>query len=158
MAAARLADIAPEARLTQLQERLVPENLPLVFDWQPDLVLDAIDTVTTKLALAASCRERGIPLLTCLGTGNRLDPSQLRLGTIEDTAGCGCPLARVLRRELKRRGLSGQPVLYSLEPPLEPVEPHAGENGRHPPASSAFVPPAAGFLMASWAVRTLLHR
>ena len=158
VAAARLADIAPEARLTQLQERLIPENLPLVFDWQPDLVLDAIDTVTTKLALAASCRERGIPLLTCLGTGNRLDPSQLRLGTIEDTAGCGCPLARVLRRELKRRGLSGQPVLYSLEPPLEPAEPHAGENGRHPPASSAFVPPAAGFLMASWAVRTLLHR
>ena len=59
VAADRLADIAPEARLTQLQERLIPENLPLVFDWQPDLVLDAIDTVTTKLALAASCRERG---------------------------------------------------------------------------------------------------
>ena len=156
--AQRLGEINPAGEFAPLQAFYLPGQGQFLYDWQPQAVVDAVDNVTAKLDLVEQCLARGIPLLTCLGTGNRLDPSQLRLGTIEDTAGCGCPLARVLRRELKRRGLSGQPVLYSLEPPLEPVEPHAGENGRHPPASSAFVPPAAGFLMASWAVRTLLHR
>ena len=90
----------------------------------------------------------------CLGTGNRLDPGALRIGDIADTAGCGCGLARVMRRELKRRGVARQTVLYSVEEPAKAVCP--GEHGRHPPGSIAFVPPAAGLLLASRAARDLL--
>ena len=97
-----------------------------------------------------SCHEqRGIPLVTCLGTGNRLDPSQLRWGDISETAGCGCPLARVMRRELKKRGVQKQTVVYSIEQPAKAICPGGEEKGRHSPASCAFVPPAAGYLLAS---------
>ena len=98
---------------------------------------------------------QGSPI-TCLGTGNRLDPSMLRVGNLPDTAGTGCPLSRIMRKELRRRGITDLTVVYSLEVPVEPAGVPAADNGRHPPASMAFVPPAAGFLMASYAVRDLL--
>lgn len=97
--------------------RLTPENLPEVLDWQPDYILDCIDNVTAKLALTVLCRERGIRLITCLGTGNRLDPSLLRVGNLPDTAGTGCPLSRIMRKELRRRGITDLTVVYSLEVP-----------------------------------------
>ena len=155
-AARRLRDINPELDLTLREGRLTPENLPEVLDWQPDYILDCIDNVTAKLALTVLCRERGIRLITCLGTGNRLDPSLLRVGNLPDTAGTGCPLSRIMRKELRRRGITDLTVVYSLEVPVEPAGVPAADNGRHPPASMAFVPPAAGFLMASYAVRDLL--
>ena len=80
-AARRLRDINPELDLTLRDGRLTPENLPEVLDWQPDYILDCIDNVTAKLALTVLCREQGVKLITCLGTGNRLDPSLLRVGT-----------------------------------------------------------------------------
>lgn len=155
-AARRLLDINPELQLTVLNERLGPDNLQKVLDWQPDYILDCIDNVTAKLALTVLCREQGAKLITCLGTGNRLDPSMLRVGNLPDTAGTGCPLSRIMRKELRRRGITDLTVVYSLEVPLEPAGVPAADNGRHPPASMAFVPPAAGFLMASHAVRDLL--
>ena len=105
-AARRLRDINPELDLTLREGRLTPENLPEVLDWQPDYILDCIDNVTAKLALTVLCRERGIRLITCLGTGNRLDPSLLRVGNLPDTAGTGCPLSRIMRKELRRRGIT----------------------------------------------------
>lgn len=90
-AARRLRDINPELDLTLREGRLTPENLPEVLDWQPDYILDCIDNVTAKLALTVLCRERGIRLITCLGTGNRLDPSLLRVGNLPDTAGTAVP-------------------------------------------------------------------
>lgn len=155
-AARRLRDINPELDLTLRDGRLTPENLPEVLDWQPDYILDCIDNVTAKLALTVLCREQGVKLITCLGTGNRLDPSLLRVGNLPDTAGTGCPLSRIMRKELRRRGITDLTVVYSLEVPVEPTGVPAADNGRHPPASMAFVPPAAGFLMASHAVRDLL--
>ena len=131
------------------EQFFLPENADFLFDEQPDLILDAIDTVTAKLYLAEQCQQRGIPLVTCLGTGNRLDPSQLRWGDISETAGCGCPLARVMRRELKKRGVQRQTVVYSIEQPAKAICPGGEEKGRHSPASCAFVPPAAGYLLAS---------
>ena len=89
-AARRLRDINPELDLTLRDGRLAPENLPEVLDWQPDYILDCIDNVTAKLALTVLCREQGVKLITCLGTGNRLDPSLLRVGNLPDTAGTGC--------------------------------------------------------------------
>ncbi|MBS4786276.1 MAG: tRNA threonylcarbamoyladenosine dehydratase [Clostridiales bacterium] len=155
-ASRRLLDINPALEITCVDEMLRGDNLDFLPKWKPDYVLDAIDNVTAKLALAELCRRESIPLITCLGTGNRLDPSRLVIGDIADTAGCGCPLARVMRRELKKRGVTRQTVLYSTELPLPVSAGELAANGRHPPASMAFVPPAAGLLMASHAVRDLL--
>lgn len=99
----RLLSIHPDLQLICHQQFFLPENSDFLFEQQPDLILDAIDTVTSKLYLAQQCSQRGIPLVSCLGTGNRLDPSLLRWGDISQTSGCGCPLARVMRRELKTR-------------------------------------------------------
>lgn len=155
----RILSINPDADVQIREEFYLPDNCEFLYEYQPDFVLDAIDTVTAKLHLAQSCCQRGIPLLMCLGTGNRLDPSQLRIGDISQTAKYGgCPLARVMRRELPRRGVLRQTVLYSLEPPRKPIVPPAAANGRHPPGSTAFVPPAAGLLMASYVVRCLLNQ
>ena len=109
-AARRLRDINPELDLTLRDGRLAPENLPEVLDWQPDYILDCIDNVTAKLALTVLCREQGVKLITCLGTGNRLDPSLLRVGNLPDTAGTGCPLSRIMRKELRRRGQRTPPT------------------------------------------------
>ena len=156
----RIREIIPDIRLFPVPAFYSADTPGLLFDLAPTLVIDAVDTVTSKLALAAACREYGIPSICCLGTGNRLDPSAFRLGRIEDTAGLRCGLARVMRRECRRRGLSGLPVVYSLEPPCAPYEDSvpalAPEHGRHPPASIAFCPPAAGYLLAAWAVGQLL--
>lgn len=150
----RLRSIVPGIDLVLREEFYLPENREFLFSFAPDYILDCIDTVTAKLDLAVTAKERRVPLLMCLGTGNRLDPSQLRTGDCSETAGCGCPLAHILRRELRRRGVERQNVVYSLEQPRKAAL--AGEAGRHSPGSISFVPPAAGYLMASFAVRDML--
>ena len=156
-AAMRLRAINPDAELILKKEFYLPENSDFLFDLQPDLILDAIDTVTSKLHIAKTCKEKDIPLVCCLGTGNRVDPSQLRWGDISQTAGCGCPLARVMRRELKKRDVTRQTVIYSVEEPHKAIVGES-EHGRHNPASCAFVPPAAGCLLASAGIRLLLEK
>lgn len=156
-AAMRLRAINPDAELILKKEFYLPENSDFLFDLQPDLILDAIDTVTSKLHIAKTCKEKGIPLVCCLGTGNRVDPSQLRWGDISQTAGCGCPLARVMRRELKKRDVLKQTVIYSVEEPHKAIVGES-DHGRHAPASCAFVPPAAGCLLASAGIRLLLEK
>lgn len=155
--AERLKSINPDLRLQPVREMYLPDNNRFLFEFQPDYVVDAIDTVTAKLDLAGRCREERVSLITCLGTGNRLDPGALRIGDISETAGTGCPLARVMRKELRRRGLEGQTVLYSTEEARTVRDPSLFSNGRHSPASMAFVPPVAGYLMASYVVRKLLN-
>ena len=156
-AAMRLRAINPDAELILKKEFYLPENSDFLFDLQPDLILDAIDTVTSKLHIAKTCKEKAIPLVCCLGTGNRVDPSQLRWGDISQTAGCGCPLARVMRRELKKRDVLKQTVIYSVEEPHKAIVGES-DHGRHAPASCAFVPPAAGCLLASAGIRLLLEK
>ena len=156
-AAMRLRAINPDAELILKKEFYLPENSDFLFDLQPDLILDAIDTVTSKLHIAKTCKEKDIPLVCCLGTGNRVDPSQLRWGDISQTAGCGCPLARVMRREMKKRDVLKQTVIYSVEEPHKAIVGES-DHGRHAPASCAFVPPAAGCLLASAGIRLLLEK
>ena len=121
--------------------------------------MDAIDTVTSKLNLAVECRARGIPLIQSLGTGNRLNPAAFRVGKIEDTAGCGCGLARVMRRELRKRGIQSLKVVYSTEEAQTPkVQLRPEGSGKVTPGSMAFVPGAAGLLLASQVVKDLLER
>ena len=156
-ALARLQSINPQADLQTAQQFYLPENSDFLYDFRPDIVIDAIDTVTAKLHLAEQCHNRGILLYASMGTGNRMDPSQLRCGDISETAGTGCPLARVIRRELRKRGVPTLKVVFSLEPPIQGINANDGEHGRHSPGSAPFVPPAAGLLLASAAVRDFLQ-
>ena len=153
----RYRAIDPERDMTFIKEFYLPENSAFLYDWKPDYIVDAIDTVTAKLDIAEKAKERGIGLIMCLGTGNRLFPEMLKIGDISETAGSGCPLARVLRRELKRRGIEHQTVLYSTEEPIKATVP-GEENGRHAPGSISFVPPAAGYIMAGKCVRDIIGR
>ncbi len=152
----RVLSINPDCEAAALPLFYGEETAEKLFAFRPDYVADCIDTVTAKLHLAEQCRARQIPLLMALGTGNRLDPSAFRIGTIEETAqnGAGCGLARVMRRELKRRGIAGQKVLYSLEPAAKTV---VENGGRYAPGSLSVCPPAAGMLMAAQIIREIIH-
>ena len=123
-----------------------------------DYVVDAIDTVTGKLALIQQALEAGTSVISCMGAGNKLDPAAFRVADIYDTS--VCPLARVMRKELKRRGVKQLKVVYSQEPPRGPEgalyqESLAGEVRRQVPGSAAFVPAAAGLILAGEVVRDL---
>ncbi len=151
----RYRAINPDGDFTFKKEFYLPENSAWLYDWQPDYIIDAIDTVTAKLDIAAQCQIRGIRLIACLGTGNRLDPERLRLGDIAETAGCGCPLAKVMRRELRRRGVEHLTVLFSTEEPAKAIAESAV--GRHPPGSISFVPPVAGYIIAGKCIRDIVE-
>lgn len=115
----RIADIIPDCRVT-IQTCFFREETRALFDFSHfDYVIDAIDQVSAKLLLVESCRAAGVPLLSCMGTGNRLDPTKFQVGDINQTQDCG--LARVMRRELRRRGIEGLRVVYSTEPPQKPL-------------------------------------
>lgn len=152
----RILAINPEADIVTADRFYLPDESNFLYEYQPDIVIDAIDTVTAKLHLAQKCFEKNIPLIMCLGTGNRTDPTKLVIGDIKDTAnGSGCPLARVMRRELSKRGVTSQTVLYSLETAKKVTLPES-ENGRHSPGSCAFVPPVAGYIIAAHAVNNII--
>jgi tRNA A37 threonylcarbamoyladenosine dehydratase len=157
----RILDINPEAKVETRQERYTPERGPAFFEPKPDYVVDAIDMVSSKIDLIVRTQSLNIPIISSMGTGNKLDPSKLEVADIYETS--ICPLARVLRRELKKRGVPSLTVVYSRENPAvlqngERAFTEADNPGKHLPGSSAFVPPAAGLLMASWVVRDLLRR
>lgn len=116
-----------------------------------DYVVDAIDCVTSKIMLAVDCQKAGVPLISCMGTGNKLDPMGFKVADISQTR--VCPLARVMRRELKKAGVDKLKVVYSEEEPKRGDR--AGEEARVP-GSVPFVPPAAGLLIASEVVKGLL--
>lgn len=144
VAAARYRDINPAAEIRALQETVLPENVADFHLETYDYVLDAVDMVTAKLALIADCYAKDVPILSCMGTGNKLDPSRFEVAPIEKTS--VCPLAKVMRRELKARGIKKVKVVYSKEEPLKK---------QTPPGSMSFVPGAAGLVMAGEVIRTL---
>lgn len=151
----RLLDIAPGAEVEAYHTFVTAgdiQTLPLA---GCDYVVDAIDTVSVKIALAQRCRELGIPLISSMGTGNKLDPTRLELSDISETS--VCPLARVMRKELKKRGILHLEVVYSREEAIAPApsgeEPPPGR--RAVPGSTAFVPAAAGLIIAGRVVRRL---
>ena len=132
--------------------RAAAENIPALCSGM-DVVIDAIDDVDAKEAIAVYCVENGIELLASMGTGNKLDPSRF---TIKDLAKTnGDPLARVMRRRLRAHGIVHLKVCISDELPIEVP---ADDEGRRTPASIAFVPPSAGLTLAGEAVRILLNR
>lgn len=155
----RILDINPAARVETRQETYTAETGPTLLDPKPDYVVDAIDMVSSKIDLIVRAQGLGIPIISSMGTGNKLDPSRLELADIYETS--VCPLARVLRRELKARGVAALKVVYSREQPKilqngQRAFTDQTNPGKHLPGSTAFVPPAAGLLMASWVVRDLI--
>ncbi|MBR4057828.1 MAG: tRNA threonylcarbamoyladenosine dehydratase [Oscillospiraceae bacterium] len=122
-----------------------------------DYIVDAIDLVSCKLDLILSARERSIPVISALGTGNKLDGSRLQIADIADTR--GCPLARVVRKELRRRGVEHHTVVYSDEEALSPEQTELPPPGRRSiPGSVAWVPAIAGFLLAQHVVLSLAEK
>lgn len=151
----RILDICPEVHVHVYKTFYLPETAGQ-FDFAAyDYVADAIDTVTGKLELVCQAYRAGTPIISSMGTGNKLDPSALEVADIYDTS--VCPLARVMRRELKKREIPRLKVVYSREEPLHRVVEgeHSGEEGRHIPGSNAFVPSVAGLLMAGEIIREL---
>ena len=151
----RLLDINPALSLTACPVFFGPDNAARFPFSEYDYVLDCVDTVSAKLLLLECCRKADVPILASMGTGNKTDPTRLRVGDIETTS--VCPLARVLRREVRKRGISGYRVIWSDEPPLSPRT--ETEEGVAPstPGSTAFVPSSAGILMAREAVMSFLR-
>ena len=151
--AARLARINPAIRTVCRREFFLPETAHR-FDFSAyDYVIDAIDTVSGKIAIAEAATRAGVPMISCMGTGNKTDPTAFRVTDLSKTS--TCPLARVMRRELKKRGIRHLTVVYSEEPPLAVESPTDGESGKRIPGSLAFVPPVAGLIAAGEAVKTL---
>ena len=154
---ARILDINPNCHVTVHNVFYLPENAHLYPLDGYDYIADAIDTVSAKITLAVRAKEAGVPLISSMGTGNKLDPSRLCVTDLAKTE--GCPLARVMRRELKSRGITHLKVVYSSEPPVTPPDdaPSAERlHGRTPPASISFVPSAAGLMLAGEIIRDLI--
>lgn len=154
----RIFAINPQAQVTAWNLFYLPENAGAIDFTIYDYVVDAIDTVAGKLTIIEQAKQAGVPVISSMGTGNKLDPSAFEITDIRKTS--VCPLARVMRQELKKRGITGVKVLYSKEEPRRPIElggtESKGTAGRPVPGSMPFVPPVAGYLIAAEVVRDLL--
>ena len=153
---AKIADISPEIQVMTYEEFVLEENLEQVFEIRPDYIVDAIDTVTAKLAVAEYAKEHQIPLISSMGTGNKLHPEMFEIDDIRNTS--VCPLCRVMRKELKKRNVESLKVLYSKEKPVDisdrVTEEEKGAR-RSLPGSISFVPPVAGLMIAGEVIRNL---
>lgn len=150
--AERIREINPNAEVHTHETFYLPETADQFDFSQFDYIIDAVDTVTAKLSLIEEAKKAGTPIISSMGTGNKLDPSAFEVADISKTS--VCPLARVMRRELKKRGITSVKVVYSKEEPLTPSE-TIEEFGRHLPGSIAFVPAAAGLVLAGEVIRDL---
>jgi tRNA A37 threonylcarbamoyladenosine dehydratase len=165
----RALSINPEADVVALKMFYGADTAGELDLSEYDYLLDAIDTVSSKIYLAVNATRLGVPILSCMGAGNKLDPSRFEVADLFATS--VCPLARVMRTELRKRGIARYKVVYSKEPPIAPkgdgaqgcregcvCPPGAVRNcavRRQVPGSISFVPAAAGLVMAGEAIRTL---
>lgn len=155
-AADRVKDIDPTIAVYAHKAFFSPDTAAEFDFTQYDYVVDAVDTVTAKLALIAQAKAAGVPVLSCMGTGNKLDPSKFQIADISKTS--VCPLARIMRKECAKRGLGKVKVLFSTEDPLPSLEETTEElpQGRRTlPGSVAYVPSVAGLLIAGEVIRDL---
>ena len=153
VACERVRDINPGCRVHVIPEFYLPEHAERFWGARYDYIVDAIDTVSAKIDLACRAQEMEIPIIASMGTGNKLDPSRFEVADIYDTQ--VCPLCRVMRRELKKRGVKKLKVVYSREEPRKPAPCEEETEKRIVPGSISFVPPAAGLLLAGEVIRAL---
>lgn len=162
----RILSIHPDCKVTVHQCFYLPETAERFHFSDYSYVVDAIDTVTGKIQLILQAQEAGIPVISCMGTGNKLNPTELMVADLYETT--ICPLAKVMRKELKKRGVEQLKVVYSRENPICVKQPNEilGNNGQKSegsagrqkpvPGSVSFVPPVAGFILASEVIKDLI--
>ena len=166
----RVHSINPEAQVTVHKCFYLPETADQFDFTQYDYVVDAVDTVTAKLEIIMRAKEAGVPVISCMGAGNKLDPTQFHVADIYKTT--MCPLAKVMRRELKKRGVKKLKVVYSTESPVKPLEnmensckpgcvcppgtTHKCTDRRAIPGSISFVPSVAGLILAGEVIKDLI--
>lgn len=148
----RIAEINPQAVVEVRNCFYLPETSDQFDFTDYDYVVDAVDNVTAKLELVLRAKEAGTPIISCMGAGNKLDPTQFEVADIYQTS--VCPLAKVMRRELKKRGVLELKVVYSKEEPIKNDAP-AEDGRRSTPGSTAFVPSVAGLILAGEVVREI---
>ena len=162
VAAARIADIAPHCQVQAVQLFYTPETAEQLDLSGCDYVVDAIDTVSGKLEILSRAQAAGVPAISCMGTGNKLHPEKLCVTTLDKTE--GCPLARVMRRECRARGIGPVKVVYSTEQPIRHAGTCAPQTGaaarpgqpkKSTPGSMSFVPGCAGLMLAAEVVRAI---
>lgn len=157
-AANRIADINPNTVVTTHKTFYLPETAN-EFDFSKyDYIVDAIDTVTAKIALVENANQTGTPIISSMGTGNKINPSAFEVTDIYKTS--VCPLARVMRRELKNRGIKKLKVVYSKEEPIKPlrqIENVSEQKRRQIPGSTSFVPPVAGLIIAGEVIKDIIN-
>lgn len=158
VAAKRVADINPTCSVHTHDIFYLPETANAFDLTQYDYIIDAVDTVTAKLTLIQNAVAAGTPIISCMGTGNKLDAAKLQITDIQKTA--ICPLARIMRKELGLRGIRHLPVLWSAEDPLTPTGCHEAPTGsrRSIPGSVPWVPSVAGLLLAGHVVQALVDK
>ena len=153
-AKARVLSIDPDCVVRTWPIFYLPETAEQFDFTQYDYIVDAIDTVAGKVQLIEAAQAARVPVISAMGAGNKLDPTAFRVADISETS--VCPLARVMRRELRKRGVEHVKVVYSTEPPLSPA-PAGGETSRRAtPGSVAFVPAAAGLVLAGEVIKDLI--
>ena len=143
----RIISINPKAKV----ENYMPQNIEkeeLLIDDSITYVVDAVDTITTKLKLIQRAKEQNVHIISCMGTGNKLDPTKFEITDIYKTS--VCPLAKVMRKELKKRGIKDVKVLYSKEEPIK------HEREQRTPASISFVPSVAGMIIAGEVIKSII--
>lgn len=153
-AAKRVRSVNPECIVHERREFYLPEN-SRTFDFtEYTYVADAIDTVSGKISLIMQAKEAGVPVISAMGAGNKLDPTAFEVADIYKTS--VCPLAAVMRRELRKRGVDSLKCVYSKEPAMKPAyEENTGTGRKLPPGSTAFVPGAAGLIIAGEIIRDI---
>ena len=150
----RILDINPDCVVTIFNTFVLPENIDS-FDFSVySYIVDAIDTVSGKLAIIEKGAKEGVPVISSMGTGNKLDPTRFQITDISKTS--VCPLARVMRYELKKRGIKKLKVLFSTEEPIKPTA-EKDERGKVPPGSISFVPSVAGLLIGGEVIKDLIR-
>ena len=154
----RIRDICPDICVDTYEMFVLPDNIDALFGQtgKPDYIIDAIDRVSAKIALVELAQREHIPIISSMGTGNKLHPELFRIADLAETR--VCPLCRVMRKELKNRGIIHLKVLYSEEKPVDTGGRTTGEDTgarRSVPGSISFVPPAAGLIIAGEVIRTL---
>ncbi|MBQ9486007.1 MAG: tRNA threonylcarbamoyladenosine dehydratase [Clostridia bacterium] len=161
VAAERIKDINSDCIVNAFRIFYTPENAA-DFDFKGyDYIVDAVDTVTAKLSIAQNAQNAGVPIISVMGAGNKLDPTAFKVADVSRTS--ICPLARVMRTECKKRGIKNLKVVYSEETALKPLQPATGFASserdalrRNVPASNSFVPPVAGFIAAGEVIKDLI--
>ncbi len=147
----RILDINPKASIETLQEFFMPDTKDF-FDDSINYIIDCIDTVTAKIELVVRAKNKNIPIISCMGTGNKLDPTKFEIDDIYNTS--ICPLAKVMRKELKARNIDGLKVLYSKE---EPIKQNKQIDGKLVPGSISFVPSVAGLIISGEVVKDIIR-